>query len=275
MKKILAILTLMLACFSVHSKDKPDDGVLLQNVEVSRQQTKFVINYDLSLGEEVRSCNVALLLSTDAGRTFKAVDKEHLSGDVGRVGSSGAKTIEYDFSQQVRDLADKELSFKVEVSRKDIARKDIARKDFLAAGQVAVYPHLSYGIMVGMVKKFGWYAKLRSDFSSPSYSYTRSSTEGSFWGTGETRIYRLNATAGIMARVGNIVCPYFGAGYGSYGLCCEDADGDWVGITDYSTKGLSLDAGVALKFGSLAITAGISNTMFKYTEAEIGIGLFF
>lgn len=254
----------------MEAKSKADDEVVLSGVEVSRNKTVFSINYDISLGADLRSCEVVLLLSTDAGGTFSRVDRQFLSGDYGKIASSGSKTIEYDFSRDMDNLAGRQIVFKVEVTDKAVDRREM-----FAAAQLAVYPHLSYGVMVGSVNRFGWYAKLRSDFSFPSPSYFRATKGGNFWGTGRSQIYRLNVTAGAMARIGECICPYVGAGYGSYGLCWEDAEGDWAGITDYSTKGLSLDAGVVLKFGNLAITVGASNTMFRYTEAEIGVGLFF
>lgn len=254
----------------VGAKGKAEDEVVLSGVEVSRNKTVFSINYEISLGAGLRSCEVVLLLSTDAGGTFNRVDRQFLSGDYGKIASSGSKTIEYDFSSDMDYLAGKQIVFKVEVAGKAVDRWEI-----FAAAQVAVYPHLSYGVMVGSVNRFGWYAKLRSDFSFPSPSYYQTTTDGNFWGTGKSQIFRLNVTAGAMARIGSSIYPYVGAGYGNYGLCWEDAAGNWAGITDYSTSGLSLDAGVVLKFGNLAITAGASNTMFRYTEAEIGVGLFF
>lgn len=60
--------------------------VVLDNVVVSRQNTAFTITYDLSFaGENVYSCDVALMLSTDGGNTFVMMDKQNLSGDVGRI----------------------------------------------------------------------------------------------------------------------------------------------------------------------------------------------
>ena len=46
-------------------------------------------------------------------------------------------------------------------------------------------------------------------------------------------------------------------------------------MTDKSCAGVAVDAGVALKFGKIALTLGVNNTAFKYTEAEVGIGVMF
>lgn len=270
MKKILTLFALALAAMPVFAANKPDDEVTLTNVQVSREKMTFVVTYDMSLGQDLRSCDIAFLLSTDAGLTFSAVERKHLSGDFGKVKGSGTKTIRYDFSRDMERLDGKQLSFKVEVKGKDVMERNI-----LVTGQVSVAPSLTYGAMVGMVSKWGWYAKFRSDFRFPSVAYEYATDEGRFWGTGESRTSRLNVTAGAMVRAVKWLYPYLGLGYGSRGLYLKDIEGNWAIVADRSTKGLSLDAGIVLKFGKVAISAGVSNTMFKYTEAEVGVGIMF
>lgn len=270
MKKILTLLAFALAAMPVFAANKPNDEVTLANVQVSREKTTFVVTYDISFGLDLKSCDIAFLLSTDAGQTFNAVKRKYLSGDIGKVKGAGTKTIRYDFSQDMEGLDGKQLSFKVEVKGKDVIERNI-----LVAGQVAVYPQLSYGVMFGMVWKWGWYAKLHSDFRFPSASYEYSTSEGRFWGTGARRTSRLNVTAGAMVRATKWLYPYLGLGYGSRSLFLKDIEKRWAIVADRSTKGLSLDAGVVFKFGKVAVNVGASNTMFKYTEAEVGVGIMF
>ncbi|MBQ0093200.1 MAG: hypothetical protein KBS36_00995 [Bacteroidales bacterium] len=270
MKKILLLFTIALAAMPLFAANNPDDEVTLSNVQVSREKTTFVVTYDISLGSDLRSCDIAFMLSTDAGQTFCAVEKKHLSGDFGKVKVSGTKTIQYDFSQDMEKLDGKQLSFKVEVKRKDVVERNI-----LVTGQVSVAPSVTYGAMVGMVNKWGWYAKFRSDFRFPSAAYEYSTSEGRFWGTGESQTSRLNITAGTMVRAARWLYPYLGLGYGNRSLYLKDIGGEWAIVTDRSTKGLSFDAGVVLKFGKVAVSAGVSNTMLKYTEAEVGVGIMF
>ncbi len=263
-------MALAFAALPVFAESKADNDILLSNVDVSRQKTTFIITYDIKLGEDTRSCDVALMLSTDAGQTFSRVDKADLSGDFGRITSSGQKSIQYDFSRDKESLAGKQLSFKV-----DVVGKDVVRSRTFVSGQVAVYPHLSYGVMAGMVRKWGWYAKARTDFQFPGYSYTHTSSVDDFWGTGASKVSRLNVTAGAMVRAVNGIYPYLGLGYGRYGLFLQDYAGDWAKVNDYCAEGLSLDAGVVMTFGKISVSAGVSNTNFKYTEAEIGLGIMF
>jgi hypothetical protein len=82
-------------------------------------------------------------------------------------------------------------------------------------------------------------------------------------------------TAGGMLRASRWCYPYVGVGYGSRGLYWKDFQGDWAKVTDKSCAGVAIDAGLALKFGKIALTLGVNNTAFKYTEAEVGIGVMF
>ena len=172
------------------------------------------------------------------------------------------------FSQFKERLSDKEIAFKVEVVRKDVIKREV-----IVTGQVSVFPNITYGAMIGMVNEWGWYAKFRSDNRFPLASYEYSTAEGKFWGTGEFQTSRLNVTAGAMARATGWLYPYCGLGYGSRGFFCKDVAEEWAINKDYSTKGLSFDAGVILKMGKVAVTAGVCNTMLNYTDAEVGIGI--
>jgi hypothetical protein len=134
--------------------------------------------------------------------------------------------------------------------------------------------------MFGMVKKYGWYVKAKSDFNFQSSLYNCTSTGeieggGHIWTDGASKKSRLVITAGGMLRASRWCYPYVGVGYGSRGLYWKDFQGEWAKVTDKSCAGVALDAGVALKFGKIALTLGVNNTAFKYTEAEVGIGVMF
>ena len=263
-------MTLALAVSPLYAEKELDDEITLGNVEVVREKTTFVVSYDLTMGGDVSLCDIVLMLSTDAGQTFSSVEKRHLSGDFGKVRNSGKKAIYYDFSQDAGLLDGKKIAFKVEV-----ARKEAIKSDFLVSAQVSVAPSVTYGVMFGMLGKWGWYAKVRSDFNFQTPAYNVAVADGNFWGTGDIRTSRLNITAGTMVRTTNWLYPYVGAGYGSRSLYWEDIDKKWALVSDRSVTGLSLDAGVVLKFWKIALTAGVSTTMFKYTEAELGVGIIF
>lgn len=250
--------------------------VTIGAMKVNRIGSEFTIEYKLSLGENVRWCKTQLVISVDGGKTFTFMPSEkYLSGDIGYQGASGNKIIKYDVSSDKQKLAGKQLVFKLEVTTKDVLQREI-----LAAAQSGVFPQLSYGFMFGMVKKYGWYVKAKSDFNFQSSSYNCTSTGeieggGHIWTDGASKKSRLVITAGGMFRASRWCYPYVGVGYGSRGLYWKDFQGEWVKVTDKSCAGVALDAGVALKFGKIALTLGVNNTAFKYTEAEVGIGVMF
>lgn len=259
-----------------HIKNPHPDEVTLGAMKVERIGSEFTIEYKLLLGDDVRWCKTKLLISTDGGKTFNFTPTEDfLSGDFGKQVSSGNKVIKYDVSADKKQLAGKPIVFKV-----DVISKDALQREILASVQAGVFPQLSYGFMFGMVKKYGWYIKARSDFSFPSSSYNCTSNGeveggGHIWTEGSSKKSRLVVTAGGMLRASRWCYPYIGAGYGSRGLYWKDYQGEWAKVTDKSCVGLAIDAGVALKFGKIAVTIGVNNTAFKYTETEVGIGVMF
>lgn len=259
-----------------HVKSPYPDEVTLGALKVERVGSEFSISYQILLGDNVRWCKTKLLVSIDGGRTFSFTPtQERVSGDIGQFNTSGTKTIKYDVSADKKSLAGKQVAFKV-----DVISKDVLKREILASAQVAAFPQMSYGIMLGMVKKYGWYVKALSDFSFPSASYNCLSNGeiedgGHIWTDGTTKKSRLVVTAGGMLRASRWCYPYVGVGYGSRGLYWKDINDEWAKVSDKSCAGVALDAGLALKFGKIAITVGVNNTAFKYTEAEVGIGVMF
>ena len=259
-----------------HVRTPYPDEVTLGAMTVERIGSEFTIGYKILLGDNVRWCKTKLLVSTDGGKTFNFKPTSgYVTGDVGKQSTSGTKSIKYDVTADKSDLAGKQLVFKI-----DVVAKDVLKNEILTSAQVSIFPQLSYGFMFGMVKKYGWYVKARSDFKFISCSYScMSSGEidagGHIWTDGTSKKTRLAVTAGGMIRASRWCYPYVGLGYGYRNLYWKDFQGEWAKVSDRSYSGLSLDAGLALKFGKVALTVGVNNTAFKYTEAEVGIGVMF
>lgn len=282
MRRYGLLLTLLLfsivgAAQSVDQISAPDhNDVSIGAMTVNRAGSQITIEYQLILGEDVKWCKTKLLVSIDGGRTFSFhPDENYISGDLGLQTSSGTKYIIYDVSKDKTNLAGKRIVFKV-----DVVSKDVLKHDILVAGQAGVFPQMSYGLMFGMVRKFGWYIKAKSDFCFPSSSYNCTSNGeieggGYIWTEGSSKRSRLVITAGGMVKAARWCYPYVGAGYGSRGLYWMDYLGDWAKVSDSSCAGLAIDAGLVFKLGKVAVTIGVNNTAFKYTEAEVGIGVMF
>ena len=162
---------------------------------------------------------------------------------------------------------------------KVILRPTTFWNDMIVMANVGVFPQLSYGLMVGCVRKFGGYVKCRSDFNFMDNSMECTSDgykdAGVFWASGSEKRSRINMTAGVMVRASKNIYPYLGAGYGSAVRYWEDYKGNWAKVTDLSSAGLAAEAGLVFRFGSIALSTGVSTSGFEYSEVEVGIGIMF
>lgn len=259
---------------SGQSTTMPGDVTIDDKVEVEHIGPVYSINYRITFGKRVRSCTVELLLSSDGGKSYKKISETDTKGDIGTITCDGDKSISFDISGIRNDLIGRSVKFKVNITDKKV--DDWKKTVQICAG---VYPRMSYGAMFGMVRKFGWYVKALSDFSFPSAAYECDSSgsmgTGPTWATGNKSYSRLSVTGGAMFRAADWLYPYIGAGYGRRNLYWEDIDGKWAKVSDCSYSGAAIDAGVIFRIGMFAVSAGVSNTAFKYTDIQIGLGISF
>lgn len=276
--KIIMIVGLFSGALQIaHAQDnlqRPSKkDVSIGNTKISRDERELVVDYQIILGNNVLSCEVEVVLNAD-GRPVRSYNKSDMKGDYGKITSSGQKQIRFNVENMKHALADKAITFTLNVKNKNVLDNNI-----LAMASVSVFPQPSYGVMMGYVKKFGGYAKFRSDFGSvdPAYECMSDGTMdgGYFWASGARKKARFQATAGLLLRASGNIYPYVGAGYGSRGVYWQDSNGEWAQVKDYSCKGISAEAGLICKIGPVALSAGVSSTAFKYVEAEIGIGVMF
>ena len=151
---------------------------------------------------------------------------------------------------------------------------------FLAIGSMSVMPQESYGLMLGYVKKWGGYAKFRSDYHFGSAEYIcdkQGNIDGGglIWTNGLQRKSRLQATGGALFSMTQWLYSYAGVGYGYRSVQWQDYYGKWAKVSDYSCNGISAEAGLILKIGPAAVSIGLSTTAFRYTDLEIGVGVMF
>ena len=259
-------------------------------VDVVRDGQTVVIFYTLRYGKNIHWCNIDLYLSMDGGKTYVNISSsKNLSGDIGRISTEGDKKIMWNISDSKKELADKPLVFKVEITK-----KDIVKRDYMVLAAASVYPSQSYGLMISTTKKVGFYVKARANMinlggdgvdiaKSDGKYYKRIDGElyetgGFMLTTGKETRERYMITGGIMFRLNKNIYPYIGAGTGFNNLfweCYSSSGKKWACIEDKSHSGLTLDAGCIFRFGNFVVSAAASNTVFKYTEGEIGIGYVF
>lgn len=140
---------------------------------------------------------------------------------------------------------------------------------------------ISFGAMGAYAPgNIGGYAKFRSSFNDRSASHEVTSDgmvdgQGLIWASGQAARSRTVFTAGVLVRAASAVYPYAGIGYGSRSVYWESADGQWAKVFDYSLSGLAAEAGVLLRLGPVAVSLSVGCTAFKYSDAEVGIGVTF
>lgn len=140
-------------------------------------------------------------------------------------------------------------------------------------------PDLSGGLMVGMrYFRYGGYLAFISNFRKVSPSYTCMSdgsleNGSSFWpGHGSVRSV-MKVTGGFLMQSSPWLSAYAGAGYGYRILVWEDIGGSWAEVSDWSHKGLAVEAGAIFNIKSLAFSAGISTMNFRTASVTIGVGI--
>lgn len=279
---------------------------------VARQsESDIIVEYTLQMEPGV-SCDIALYLSCDGGRSYSKNALKQVTGDVGTIGKSGAKTIVWHVLDEEEALTGDNLAFKVNVERfwststsasrndegsgREIAspavksekktkvsrQKPVTQKKSLImiAPAVGVYPDTSYGAMAGWIGgKIGAYGKYRSNFVNTDAAYDCTSDgragSGYIWTTGDSKVALMTFTAGVILPLGRTLYPYVGVGYVNRELAWKDAAGRWARVSDASISGIGLEAGVMLRFGSFGLHGSANVTGFRKLGADAGLALFF
>ena len=156
------------------------------------------------------------------------------------------------------------------------------RYELIIIPEISWHPsHTSYGLMVGALKIYGAYLKIKSDFNSQlPYSGICSDigmlSNGSVgWFTGLSQKSRFSISVGGLAHIRGPFTTYAGIGYGHRTLLWENYDHSYTKVSSSSTQGVEPEAGLMVKAGRVILTAGISETGFKWAEGNIGIGMVF
>lgn len=154
----------------------------------------------------------------------------------------------------------------------------------LVMAEMGYHPsQLSYGGMIGFVRKNGAYVKFRSDFGSASADLECDDTgaltsggEGTpYYKEGVSQKSRLSVTAGYLRQLWTPVYLYAGAGYGNRTLAWETVEGELVKNTDHSASGVAAELGVIGRLGKFALSVGFHTVNFKHHEVSVGVGVIF
>ena len=189
-------------------------------------------------------------------------------------------SLKYEFTQKL----EKQVVYKMTML---LETPDSKKTRTMVMPVLGVGSTMSYGLMVGVVKKWGWYLKAKYDFKSQETNSECTSNgttpDGTpMWFTGEIASTRMAVTTGVMYRIAKPLYMYLGTGFGYKKLAWEIAEGEyginsdtWAENIDQSFSGVEADLGLVLRAKNFAFSAGIQSNSFKYYEATLGVGIMF
>ena len=140
------------------------------------------------------------------------------------------------------------------------------------------YGDLSFGLTLGKVNKFGWFASVMSSFDFKGLNTVfECDADGYVNGyypvyTGKESVTNLSAIVGVMMRVYKPLSVRLGAGYGMRTISHETLDNKWVKDTSLSVNGVDVQLGLQCNFGGFVLSLDGVATNFKQFEAKIGLG---
>lgn len=217
------------------------------------------------IGDVIYKPGEAIVYMTDRSRNLTLKSNEFGS-------------LKYEFPQRV----EKQVVYKLSVK---IVEDEDTKRRTLVMPVVGVGGPLSYGLMVGVVKKWGMYVKVKYDFKSLGTDGECTNDASGNWYTGEIDKNRFAITAGAMYHVAIPVYLYGGIGYGYKNTAWEvydqfnlkeDGQGTlWKKNVDESANGVEAEVGAIYRLKNLAMSLGFQTNSFKYAEVTLGVGIMF
>lgn len=130
----------------------------------------------------------------------------------------------------------------------------------------------SFGLMLGKVKRLGWYVKgVYRPSKSTECDYVN------YWTTGKEKRGYYAATAGVIARLNCPIHFYAGVGYANRKVAWELADGSYAKQCWDSYSSVAIDCGLMLKINRFFINGGTIMSVSDgcYCTGNVGIGISF
>ena len=147
------------------------------------------------------------------------------------------------------------------------------KQNFLIGGFGIHTSQLSIFGMIGSVKNFGYYGKLKTNLNfEGSFRYSGASDNNIFF-SDKTENGRYSITFGGLYRPVNLLTIYTGLGYGSRWLNWETISGSKFRVLDFSHQGIEFESGFIYKLNRIFFNFGLSTNSFQYLESDLGIGI--
>lgn len=276
-KKVFILLLSLSLYYSVYSQTITNSGF-------QQKGNSLIVNYQVRGLRVDQTCFVELFASTNGGSTFSGPLKQ-VSGDAGEVTGNGSKSITWNVFEEVEKF-DGSVVFDV---RATITKKKLPIQTFIS---YSFSPNAPYGLMVGRVSRWGYYARAKSNgnFTTNEYTY-KNGAISDYTGTGYyefdgTKKYSTyGVTVGALKRITNKFFLYAGAGYGSKTLLWKAAEFSyvtfektneaWVKNSEKSYQGVEFELGGIVKFRRLLLSFGASSINAEDWDGAVGVGVAF
>ncbi|MBO4575085.1 MAG: hypothetical protein J5708_07165 [Bacteroidales bacterium] len=142
-------------------------------------------------------------------------------------------------------------------------------------------PSMSFGLTLGMIRRFGWFVSVMTSGSLQSFD-----VDGEFEPEGATMMpflygeskqsnTRLSLMIGGLVRIARPLSLRLGVGYGVNELCYATPDDKWYVEKDNSRRGMDMALGLQYDIKRLVISAEAVTTDFDMLEGKAGVGLKF
>ncbi|MDO5341752.1 MAG: PEGA domain-containing protein [Bacteroidia bacterium] len=149
----------------------------------------------------------------------------------------------------------------------------------LLNGAFSTAPQTSFGLTIGQVKQWGWYASVMTNFNFSKADLT-CDENGLIEGEDAPLAYsfkekvtsRWSVTAGGLCKLGCPLYLYAGVGYGKRTLLWKLDDGRLAEPPGGAYKGVSFDAGLMTHIKGFSLSAGVTTIGTGYMEFKVGIG---
>ena len=159
--------------------------------------------------------------------------------------------------------------------------------------QAGLSPEFITGIMAGYnIRKAGFYASYKSNFTTVSSDRDILSSISPAELSGSNKVSLSMITGGVLYSLATDYPPeypkngrtntmlYAGAGYGQRTVYWQDKSDNWAKVTDRTSNGIAVEAGVIYSFlntsasaRNFSLSAGIHTINFKTVGFTLGLGL--
>lgn len=250
----------------------------VSDIRIQQQDSLLYVFYNLK-----NPSDISLYFSLDDGKTFTG-PLTNVTGDVGTdVANGTGKLIIWDIVKEIGYIDIDRARVKVVANQTAQQRtpRILKRQSLLMGGVAFNNNQLSYTLMYGQVKKWGWYGKVKSNFRFDTkdgfYDYRDPNHAPIFW-SGENNNSRLAAMVGGIWNMTRPVMIYAGAGYGFRHINWETIGKQKIRMSQYSYQGAEIELGIIARWKKFLISAGISSNtkvIDDWGETDIAIGYIF